>query len=62
MDAELGSEEFIYRHAEQPGDNVKSVVLISAEKGWGLGELLRLIADLLSKRGGSSLVSKEHLG
>jgi GTP-binding protein HflX len=62
MDAELGSEEFIYRHAEQPGDNVKSVVLISAEKRWGLGELLRLIADLLSKRGGSSLVSKEHLG
>jgi len=60
-DAGFSDEELMDQHAEQFKDNIEAAVLISAEKGWGLDKMLRLIADVLGRRG-AQYVSKEHPG
>ena len=61
QEADLSDEELLDQHAEQFKDNIEAVVLISAEKGWGLDKMLRLIADVLGRRG-AQYVSKDHPG
>ncbi len=48
-EAEL-SDEVLSQYAEKFEGTVEAVALISAERGWGLDQLLGLLADILSRK------------
>lgn len=49
-EAEFSGAEVLNRYAKQFQGAIASVVLISAEKGWGLDKMLKLLADILSRK------------